>query len=1721
MDHPIANADERERRLDQAVTAWIKAAEDGAAPDPQAWLQRYPDLAPELESFFAADERIGQVAALRHEAPTLNTPRVASIDEAETIGPTGEPAPADTPGRLFGEYELLAEIARGGMGVVYKARQTRLNRTVAIKMILAGELANEGDVRRFRAEAEAAAALDHPGIVPIYESGEISGQHFFSMGFVDGHSLAAALAAGPLTPRRAAELMAQVADAVAYAHAQGVIHRDLKPGNILLDKDGRPRVTDFGLAKRVAGDSGLTHTGQALGTPSFMPPEQASGKLDAIGPASDVYALGAVLYALVTGRPPFQAASPLDTLIQVLEQEPVAPRQLNPDVPRDLETISLKCLEKDPHKRYGAASQLAAELRRFLRGEPIEARPIRTSERAWRWCRRNPLVAALAATAVLTLILGAGFSSYFAFAAHRRAVDAELSAKAASEAETREKRQRLAAQDAQKSESKQRVAAQAAEARETQERLKAQRQLRMATALRLAAQAHEALPDRPQRATLLAIAAVNATVSSGEPRLVAAEQALRDCLSTVSGRVISHAQSSAIAMAIDPITGELLTLGSDRVVRSWDLATGEPSERSWTLPAAPGVADASLRYALFSPDARWVVTVGGVLPLHQLLREPLDGKPDLKSWNLAPMSGPQPSFHFAPDSRWLFGSSAAWLGIGAWNLSAPDPTTQHLTLGGRILPSVIPLRDSFQLSAAISPDGRWLALSSAARGLEYAEELWDLKAPEPRSTRRQLSGPSGWGARLAFSPDSRWLAVGHTAAAAMVAGKEPPPAVQIWDMTQPPDVAPQSLTASLGDVQALAFSGDDRWLAVASWSGGLLFDLADRSKNAAAHSLSGASWNPGIDYLAFPHGDRWLATVGRAGHVRLWDLRADDPTIAPIALAENTSGARHLTTTPDGRMLVVVGGDNAIRLWNLAADDPSTTGVVLRGQEGTTSDVFFSSTGRWLVAGPGHPRRWDLTNLEAAREPYSTHAVSDRWLRPHFSPDGRWLVAPERWKPVVYDLSASEPFDEPHHLAMPRAAYVDAFSHDGRRLAVAAWSGDGKPRYWDLSSGQPMLEGPEPPPADQSIAPAPSPAQSLAFSSDDRWLIAVTGQQQVALFEPGATPSAAEPLRLSGHQVARSPDNRWLVTVDAAGLYHRWDLTQAPPTEVTFACGNSGDGARQALLSASGRHLFTLHSGKRARLWGIEAGKAKVLDLGKAKDEPASVLFLPGERWLAYLSGNSGEYGTVRLCDLNSADPTGSFADLTGHTGHVLALSTDASGRRLVSSSNDGTVRVWNLVDPPEIITSLVLRPTDPPDHHLAISPNGRWVAVGGEKQFAVQLWDLEGGDDVTNPVLLHGHTSPIKAVSFSADNRWLLATNGSQGVAKLWRVALPELINQAQEVAGRTLTNEERSQYRLDEAPPPAAEPVRLGVGRDATTVTRIRQYLAAATSIAISPDSRRFVSGGWYGAVKLCDCEGTNPSVIAQHVGPVWGVAFSPDGQRFASAGGDGKLLIGRLGGAVIEVVAHEGGAHDVAYDGSGARLATCGADGAVKLWNAADGRLLATLAAHKGAAWGVAFDTAGTRLASAGHDKLVKVWDVTTGRELARCVGHTDVAWDVAFSPDGRLLASASDDRTVKIWDSQTGETRLALTGHSITPYRVAFSPDGKLIGSAAADRWQHGKSGEILVWETDNGQLYARHRDGSTGFFGLAIAPDGSELVGAASDGVLRVWKLNQKTTRPAR
>jgi eukaryotic-like serine/threonine-protein kinase len=318
----------------------------------------------------------------------------AAVAEAASFRTDAGSAGHVAGGTRFGQYELRKELGRGGMGVVYLARQTELDRVVALKMILSSRLASEEDVRRFHAESKAAARLQHPNIVGIHDAGQQLGQHYFAMDYIDGPNLAEWVRRDNPTIEQRVECLAAVARAADYLHAQGIVHRDLKPSNILVDRSGRPFVTDFGLARVFNSDSRQTQTGTIIGTPSYMPPEQAAGRLAEISPRSDVYSLGAILYELLCGRPPFQRDNPLDVLVEVLEGEPDRPTQVNKKVPRELELVCLKCLEKAPEKRYDSARELADDLDRYLRGESVTAKPANVWQWLRRWGRRQPALVA-------------------------------------------------------------------------------------------------------------------------------------------------------------------------------------------------------------------------------------------------------------------------------------------------------------------------------------------------------------------------------------------------------------------------------------------------------------------------------------------------------------------------------------------------------------------------------------------------------------------------------------------------------------------------------------------------------------------------------------------------------------------------------------------------------------------------------------------------------------------------------------------------------------------------------------------------------------------------------------------------------------------------------------------------------------------------------------------------------------------------------------------------------------------------------------------------------------------------------------------------------------------------------------------------------------------------------------------------------------------------------
>jgi len=691
---PTPNADDLLRTADHAPPLESEAAPEAITTD--APPDREVGATP---SFLAGQETI-----------TFQRQRDAPSRDGSATSPSEPPHPS-IPG-----YEIEAVLGRGGMGVVYQARHVGLNRVVALKMILAGGHAGPDDLARFRGEAEAVARLNHPNVVQVYDVGESGGLPYFSLEFVEGGSLDRKLAGTPLPPMEAAALVETLARAMAAAHAAGLVHRDLKPANVLLAADGTPKVTDFGLAKKLdlaapgqEPAAGLTASGAILGTPSYMAPEQAGGKSNEIGPACDIYALGAILYECLAGRPPFRAATPLDTIMQVVSDEPVPPRQLNAKVPVDLETICLKCLQKEAGRRYASAAALADDLRRFLEGRPIVARPVGRLGWAAKWVRRNPVVAALVVAVGLALAIGTAGTMWFAVQAAASARDFANKA-----AEAQEKERYALFQKSQADEARIR-----------------------ADSLRLSSQSELIRPRNPGLALLLAIEA-----TQRNPNLLAQNAlyaALDECAEERT--LIGHRREVA-GTAFSPDSRGVVTWAHDNSARLWEIATG----REIALLRHSGCVQAR-----FSPDGRRVLTLS--LARYSFGYQSFGGipRPTASVWDAA--TGTEAATWKLPDNDAKSPGGAAFPDLRHVIGFSPDGTRVVLTAGGLPAPCVWEVATGRELFALEGHEAPVVAVDYSPDGRYVAQGPWTTRPASgtpPRASRSRYSAAMP----AAFAPSS-------------------------------------------------------------------------------------------------------------------------------------------------------------------------------------------------------------------------------------------------------------------------------------------------------------------------------------------------------------------------------------------------------------------------------------------------------------------------------------------------------------------------------------------------------------------------------------------------------------------------------------------------------------------------------------------------------------------------------------------------------------------------------------------------------------------------------------------------------------------------------------------------------------------------------------------------------------------------------------------------------
>lgn len=922
--------------------------------------------------------------------------------------------------RRFGDYELLQEIARGGMGVVYRARQVSLNRIVAVKMLLFGNFASDEFVKRFHTEAKAAASLQHPNIVAIHEIGEHKGQHYFSMELVEGQSLADVVRDRPLSPKRAAVYVQSVAEAIHYAHEHGVLHRDLKPSNILIDANDQPRVADFGLAKVLQSGAATTASGQVLGTPNYMPPEQASPRPGNKTPASDVYSLGAILFHLITGRPPFLAETVEATLFQVLNTDPVAPRLLNLTIPRDLETICLRCLEKDPRRRYHSARALAEDLRHFLSDEPILARPTSSPEKFWRWCHRKPAHAALIGVLVMVTVGAVLAAIYFN----------RLRNKADALADAERLRGYVNSVSLASQELRSGNRAQAEELLKEGIPRPGEPDHRDFTWRYLWRQTHSqhvlGLPAHNQVVgemrfsaddKLLATYAWDRTLRVWKwrtretvfelPGAAGLGGFLPDgntyIVGDMSGSIYHYNLTTGERTCVLTNAGELVTCaanGKTIAIRAENsLLSVYDTETLQTTFFPPQPVDRFLDNGEGSP-AR-LSPNGRLLAIVQPLAINKRKDQDIQVWDVTSGIELEPlreedqihSVEFSPDGNCL----AVGNGNGTvklWNLETREALTikvsslpiqalafrpggTRLVTGGRsqavkwldassgkLLNEQLPGQFGMAAALAFSSNGK----SLAASGRDSPVWIWNTEEPEPPATSHDLHSHE-WG-NVAISPDSKFIAAGCTGNL-----------VRVWR------VEDFSVKAELpGALYVVAFYQDSNVLLTANKSNSPQWWNIETGEAIAIPRYKG-NIDEVIDVALSP--DRRRAALGAAdGTLQLLDIG----TGREIARWQgHTNSVRSVAFLPDGKLLVSGGSDRSVKIW-----DVETQRLLGNKEEhkGAVCSVACSPTGGFVASGcgAGTIKLWkaDQINKGAiARSSY--HADSIHTLA--FSPDSLTLAS--------------------------------------------------------------------------------------------------------------------------------------------------------------------------------------------------------------------------------------------------------------------------------------------------------------------------------------------------------------------------------------------------------------------------------------------------------------------------------------------------------------------------------------------------------------------------------------------------------------------------------------------------------------------------------------------------------------------------------------------------------
>jgi WD40 repeat protein/serine/threonine protein kinase len=1749
--------------LAEEFTARVRT---GQLPEVEEYARNHPALAARIRALFPALLLLEGLAGAG----------VHCAAPGEETGPPGTNAVLGlTPGAIFGNYRIGREVGRGGMGVVFEAVHLPLSKRVALKVLPVHGPGEASRLERFLREAQTGAGLHHTNIVPVFDIGQVSGTPYFAMQYIEGKGLdqvlrdlqpdeatqpgpppaAAQASSGPVPnsnpkesiakqsagcavapeenylpdPRtrpseffgRVAELALQAARGLAHAHQRGVIHRDIKPSNLLLDNQGVLWITDFGLARRTD-DPSLTRTGAVVGTPRYMSPEQAEASRHAVDHRTDIYSLGATLYELLTRRPAVTGRTPDEMLTQILTREPVAPRRVDPGIPRDLETLCLKCLQKDPRGRYPSAAELAADLERFLAGEPVKARPVGYAERLWRWCVRNPTLASVGALAGGALLAIAVLATVFAVHAYRAADQHEQDARHL-------RLEKLQTQTALRTAQQQRGLARE-HSRLAEQRLAENYLERAAAALKN--------DDDPSQGLLFLSRAYQ--VVSPEPSEL--RRTIGVNLTAWPREVhplkgIFSREDGFTAVAVSPKGQMVLTANTDKTARLWSLATGEP--------LGPTLRHASnLTAVAFSSDGRTLATAceDGTAFLWSAATGKRFGSP-LRHQN------PVYAVKFSPQGRTvlthcLYGTARLWsaatgeplgptmhhhTGIVAAQFS-PDGTVvlthSHDGLArlwsgttGRVIGS--PLRHQHGLAAAaFSPDGKMLV---TACGTEA--RLWD------GTTGRARGAPLRHQERVhyvAFSPDGKTLLT-------LVGLRS-----DFFDLEIPKNAKDTKRPAQeKGQGVPEMTTNEKVWL----WSvadGRALGPFPGQSSRAYAAAFS-------------PDGKTVFTADGK---IRLLDMKTRKPVGAPLA-GPNPIVA--LAVSPDGKTVLGGSGDGTARLWDIASGamrglplqcqglvtsvefSPDGRTVITRSKENDSEDLFItdfweSTEGRrdgpWLET-----RFWSMAPGKAfgpsLRHEGAIHDVA-------FGPDGKIVLTGGADKTArLWSASTGKPLGDP--LTHSGKVHAVAFSPDGK--AVATRSYPGSFRLWSLQTGKHLslplhVQGQADIHTPLPLHLYPRRITGVAFSSDGKFIRAICHVIRVT-----AT----------------------LVDKHALRTYRLWRTSTGKSLGVPI------QKCRDVEFGHAGKTILTRTLEGSVRLWSVAAGSdpGPLLRL----ENPGSIFLNPDRRWLL-----TDKDRTARLWSLTTGKPAG--GPLT-HSGKVIALGPD-NQTVLVSSLENSRTQLWSLATGKPFGESMPLPPNTvlgvvhfSPDGKKILTENRRFMDVPSRK--LPRLWSAVTGKAIGQQL---GDVTDIWSAKFSPDSKALVVWYRN-GMGQLFSATTGGPIGPRQSYIGKTLKG-----YEFYDPPVEMGEnhfspdgktfltlqgdKVQIWSSQTGKPVARPLWHKGRVLAVAFSPDGKTLVTGSDDQTARLWTAAtGKSLGSPLRHRGAVTNVAFRADGTAVLTASLDGTARVwsASTGTALGSPLLHSDGLMSAKFSPDGMTVLTGTLDGTGRLWSATTGKALSPPVRHEGKIVDLQFSPDGqivltksmkqtpalrsgkfsiadgvlhplgsegvilesTLLWSAATGKLLaptptrhlkaslivnispdgktglahhpsqewlapRLISMDTGKAIGAPLRHPNWVEAAEFAPDSRTLLTHVGGNRAYLWSALTGLAIGKPLWHADKIRAMVYGPDGKTFVTAS------GK--EVRLWSAKTGKALGSAL-GHRGYVSVvAFGPDGKTLVAVA-------------------